>query len=102
MPVPRHAGRNPVPTPPGEMLREEWLIPGNITQTALAAKMGVNVQVVNGIVQGRRAVTAHTALLLAVALGTTPEFWMNLQTACDLYEERKKLPRATARKLEAV
>jgi addiction module HigA family antidote len=79
----------PEPTTPGEMLLEEWLKPLNMSQSALADKMGVHVQVVNGIVRGRRAVTAHTALRLASVLGTTPEFWMNLQTACDLWEARK-------------
>ena len=62
-----------------------------MTQTALAVKMGLLVQVVKGIVQGRRAVTAKTALLLARALGTTPEFWLNLQNACDPWEAGKEL-----------
>jgi antitoxin HigA-1 len=76
----------PEPTTPGEMTLEEWLTPLNMSQSALADKMGLHVQVVNGIVRGRRAVTAHTALRLAAALGTTPEFWMNLQAACDLWD----------------
>jgi addiction module HigA family antidote len=63
-----------------------------MTQTALAEQMGVHVQVVNGIVQGRRAVTAKTALLLANALDTTPQFWLNLQNACDLWEAQQELP----------
>jgi addiction module HigA family antidote len=83
------------PTPPGEILAEEFLAPMNLTQTALAKRMDVDVQVVNGIVRGRRAVTPETAWKLAAALETTPEFWMNLQTACDLFEARPK--RAAAR-----
>jgi len=59
-----------------------------MTQTALAAKMGVPVQEVNVIVRERRAITARTALLLARVFDTTPEFWMNLQTAHDLWRER--------------
>ena len=55
--------------------------------------MGVHVQVVNGIVQGRRAVTAKTALLLANALDTSPQFWLNLQNACDLWEAQQELSR---------
>jgi antitoxin HigA-1 len=86
-----HENRMPEPTTPGEMLLKEWLEPLHMTQSALAERMGVNVQVVNGIVRHRRAVTAHTALLLAKALGTTAELWMNLQTACDLWEARKAL-----------
>lgn len=81
-------GRQAKPTTPGEMLREEWLVPSNMTQSALAKKMGIDVQIVNGIVRGRRAITARTALLLAKALKTTPEFWMNLQAAHDLWETR--------------
>ncbi len=73
------------------MLEEEWLKPKGMTQTALAEKMGLHVQVVNGIVQGRRAVTAKTALLLAKALDTTPQFWLNLQSACDLWEAEREL-----------
>jgi len=79
----------PEPTSPGELLKEEWLEPTGMTQTALAEKMGVDVQVVNGIVRGRRAVTAPTALRLGEALGTTPEFWMNAQVACDLWAARR-------------
>jgi len=86
-----HADRLPPPTSPGEVLEEEWLKPLGMKQTALAAKMGLHVQVVNGIIQGRRAVTAKTALLLARALGTSPQFWLNLQNACDLWEAQREL-----------
>ena len=89
-----HVDRLPPPTTPGEVLEEEWLKVKRMSQTALARTMGVHVQVVNGIVQGRRAVTAKTALLLASALETTPQFWLNLQNACDLWEARGQLERA--------
>jgi addiction module HigA family antidote len=72
------------PTPPGEILLEEWLKPMTLTQLALAKKMGVDIQLVNGIVDGRRSLTAKTALLLAKVLKTTPEFWLNAQMAVDL------------------
>ena len=81
------------PTTPGEMLLEEYLKPAGITQVALAAKMGVPIQRVNGIISGRRAVTAETAILLARALGTTPELWLNLQVAVDLWDARQRMPR---------
>ncbi len=84
------------PTPPGEMLLQEFLKPAGITQVALAAKMGVPIQRVNGIISGRRAVTAETAILLARALGTTPELWLNLQVAVDLWEAQQRMPRARA------
>jgi len=84
------------PTPPGEMLLEEYLKPAGISQVALAAKMGVHIQRVNGIIAGRRAVTAETAILLARALGTTPELWLNLQVAVDLWDAQQRMPRARA------
>jgi antitoxin HigA-1 len=70
---------------------EEWLKPMKLTQLALAGRMGVDIQLVNGIVNGRRAVTAKTALLLAKALKTTPEFWLNAQMAVDLWHARNEL-----------
>jgi addiction module HigA family antidote len=81
------------PTPPGEMLLEEYLKPAGITQVALAAKMGVPIQRVNGVISGRRAVTPETAILLSRALGTTPELWLNLQLAVDLWDAEQRMPR---------
>jgi addiction module HigA family antidote len=81
------------PTPPGEMLLEEYLKPAGITQVALAAKMGVPIQRVNGIIAGRRAVTAETAILLSRALGTTAELWLNLQVAVSLWDAQQRMPR---------
>ncbi len=81
------------PTTPGEMLLEEYLKPAGITQVALAAKMGVPIQRVNGIIAGRRSVTAETAILLSRALGPTPELWLNLQVAVDLWDAQQRMPR---------
>jgi len=75
---------NRVPTHPGEVLQEEFLKPLGVTQIALAAHLGIPVQRVNEIVRGKRGVSPDTAWLLAQALGTSPEFWVNLQTAYDL------------------
>lgn len=83
------------PTTPGEVLKEEFLIPLGMTQVELAAKIGVPLQRVNTIIAGRRAVTAETAILLANVFKTSPEFWMNLQTAVDLWEARQKLKEAS-------
>jgi len=85
--TPRHRA----PTPPHEILRADFLRPLGLTQTALAAKMGIPVSRLRALVHGRRSVTATTALQLAGALGTTPEFWMNLQTAHDLWHARRVL-----------
>ena len=82
------------PTPPGEMLLHEFLEPAGTSQVALAAKMGVPIQRVNGVIAGRRAVAAETAILLSRALGTTPELWLNLQVAVDLWDAELRLGRA--------
>ena len=86
--------KNRPPTPPGEILLEEFLKPLGMTQVALAEKMGVPIQRVNTLVNGKRGVTAETAILLADVLGTTPEFWMNLQMAFDLWHAKKAMKRA--------
>lgn len=77
-----------LPTHPGEILLEEFLRPLGITQVALAAHIGVPVQRVNEIISGKRGVTSETAWLLAPAFGTTPELWVNLQSAYDLARSR--------------
>ena len=74
------------PTHPGEMLALEFLAPLGMTQVELAERIGVPFQRVNQIVRRKRAVTPDTALRLARLFGTTPEFWLNLQQAWDLYE----------------
>jgi antitoxin HigA-1 len=79
------------PTAPGEILREEFLAAHGITQDRLAEAMGVSRFRVNEVINGKRAITAETALLLAAALGTSPEFWLNLQRAVDLHQGRLHL-----------
>lgn len=73
------------PTHPGEMLREEFLIPMEITQRELADAIHVPYQRINEIVNGRRGITSSTALRLAKFFGMSPGFWMNLQVRWDLY-----------------
>lgn len=80
--------KNRIPTHPGEILLEEFLKPLGISQVALAEHLGVPVQRINELVRGKRGVTSETAWLLAGALGTTPEFWINLQTNHDLVRNR--------------
>ncbi len=80
--------QNRTPTHPGEILVEEFLTPLGVTQVAFAAHLGVPVQRVNELIRGKRGVTPETAWLLSQALGTTPEFWMNLQAAHDLGRTR--------------
>lgn len=80
-------------THPGEILQEEFLGPLGYSQTAFARHLGIPAQTINRIVLGKLRVTARTAWLLSQALGTTPEFWLNLQTAYDLGEAMKTVHR---------
>src|SRR5713226_4494475 len=80
-----------MPTTPGEILREEFLEPLNMTQKQLATHIGCDVKVVNRIVNGRTSVTAEMALKLAATFGTTPDFWLNAQRAVDLYRAMSRI-----------
>ena len=86
---------NRLPTHPGEILLEEFLVPFGITQVAFAKHIKVPVQRVNEIVRGKRGITAETAWLFSQAVGTTPEFWTNLQSVYDLARNRpeKQIPK---------
>lgn len=77
-----------IPPHPGEVLREEFLVPLGISRVAFAARLGIPLQRVNEIVRGKRDVTTATAWMLAGALGTTPPFWTNLQSQHDLAVDR--------------
>ena len=79
---------NRLPTHPGQILSEEFLIPMGLTQVALAGHLVVPVQRVNEIVRGKRGITAETAWLFSQAFGTSPEFWINLQANYDLARTR--------------
>ena len=79
---------NRIPTSPGEILDEEFLKPLGVTQTALARHLGVPVRRINEIVRQRRAISPETAQLLAAALGTSAQFWMNAQASYDLGTHR--------------
>ena len=72
------------PIHPGEVLREEYLAPLDMTAHALAMALRVPAPRINEIVREARAVTPDTALRLARFFDTTAEFWMNLQAAYDL------------------
>jgi addiction module HigA family antidote len=88
------------PTSPGEILREEFLRPLNISQTKLAAHIGCDFKVVNRIINEKTQVTPQIAIKLAAAFKTTPDFWLNAQKAVDLYDAArrvKRLPRPLLR-----
>lgn len=72
------------PIHPGEILREEYLVPMAMSAHALALALRVPAPRINEIVRERRAITPDTALRLARYFGSTPQFWMNLQISYDL------------------
>jgi antitoxin HigA-1 len=74
------------PIHPGEQLREEFMKPLGLTAYRLAKDLNVPVTRIQAIVSERRAITGDTALRLGRYFGTTPEFWLNLQRAVDLYD----------------
>jgi antitoxin HigA-1 len=82
--------RSRVPSHPGLVLVEDFLKPLGMTQVAFAAHLGVPVQRINELVRGKRGVTAETAWLLSQSLGTSPQFWLNLQANHDLALARPK------------
>jgi antitoxin HigA-1 len=90
---------NRIPTHPGEVLEEEFLRPLDITVTAFARHIGMSRQRMNEIVHGQRAVTPEMAWQFAHALGTTPEFWVNLQSAYDLAKSQPKRQVARLKKV---
>lgn len=75
------------PTHPGEMLKKEFLDPIGLSQKDFAEHLGWTYARLNEIVNGKRGGTANSALSLADALKTTPEFWLNLQLQHDLWRE---------------
>jgi addiction module HigA family antidote len=89
---------NRTPTHPGEMLKEEFLTPMEITQRELASGIHVPYQRINELINGKRGITPSTALRLAKYFGTSAGFWMNLQLRWDLYRAQK----VEARQLEKI
>jgi addiction module HigA family antidote len=77
------------PTHPGEMLLREFLDPMKLAQQKLAEGIHVPYQRINEIVNGKRGITADTALRLACYFNTSPDFWINLQMAWDLYHAQQ-------------
>jgi addiction module HigA family antidote len=80
----------PIPVSPGSVLRQEIEKELGISQERLAKAIGVSRLTINEIVNGKRTVTAEIALKLAKALGTDPEFWLNLQQELDLAKASAK------------
>jgi addiction module HigA family antidote len=88
------------PVHAGEILREEFLEPMGLSQVELADRLGIPFQRVNMIVREKRAVTPDTALRLSRLFGTTVDFWMNLQLACDVYDAEHSPEAKSIQKIE--
>lgn len=82
---------------PGEILKEEFLEPLGISQYRLAKAIGKPESAISAIVNGRRSISVEMACLLAQALGTTPEFWLNLESTYQLKTfDASAMPRVEA------
>ena len=78
------------PSMPGEVLKEMYLEPLDVTITDFAEHIGVSRKTVSALVNGRAPVTVDMAMRLSVALNTTPVLWLNLQRAVDLWNARQE------------
>lgn len=84
---------------PGEILREDLMAPLGLSINRLARELHVPVNRVGEIVNGRRGITADTALRLARYFGSSPEFWLNLQSAYELQSASRDRSQAIAREV---
>lgn len=82
--------KNRRPTHPGEIIKEMYLRPLHITQNEFAKALGISRPRANELLNGHRSVTPDTAMRLAKAFNTSPQYWLNLQAAVDLYDTKKK------------
>jgi antitoxin HigA-1 len=88
------------PVHPGEVLREDYLVPAGVTVNALALALRVPVSRMYEIVKCERAITPETALRLARHLGTSAEFWMGLQADYDLEKAQAEFEERIAREVQ--
>jgi addiction module HigA family antidote len=86
---------------PGEILLEEFLNEFAISQNRLGREIGMSPRAINEIVHGKRSITANSALRIAKYFGTSPEFWLNLQTSYDLEEASKDIDLGNIKGFEA-
>jgi addiction module HigA family antidote len=87
--------RPPNPIHPGKMLKEEFLTPAGLSQREFAGRLGWTVAKLNELINGKRGVTADSALDLAAELRTSPELWLNLQMLFDLRKAELRRRRAS-------
>jgi addiction module HigA family antidote len=85
------------PIHPGEVLREEFIVPLGLSANALALALQVPAPRINDVVRERRGITADTALRLAQFFGTSPDFWMGLQDDYEVAIARASMQEALGR-----
>jgi len=77
-------------THPGIILKEEFAVPLNLTQARLSKDLDVGIKTLSELYNEKRGITSLMALKLSEYFGTTPQFWLNLQNAYDLYKTYQK------------
>ena len=82
------------PTAPGMILAELYLAPRRVSIAKFAEACGLTRKHMSAIINGRAAITADTATRIAAVLGTTAQYWLNLQNAVDLYDAEARLREA--------
>ncbi len=88
------------PTHVGEVLKEEFMVPHNLSANALGSHLGVPANRISQLVKGSRGMTADTAIRLSKAFGTTAEFWMNLQNHYEIELAKDRLATTPEREIE--
>ena len=86
---------------PGEILLKEFLKEFGISQNRLGREIGMSPRAINEIVHGKRSITVNSALRLAKYFGTSPEFWLHLQTSYDLEKAAKEVDLGNVREFDA-
>jgi antitoxin HigA-1 len=79
------------PIHPGEILKEDFLLPLQISEEQLARDTGIEVPMIEGILHGNRSISANIALRLSMYFGLSERFWLNLQSRYDLESEKDKV-----------
>jgi addiction module HigA family antidote len=89
-----HIPKSRRPITPGDVLREDFVEPLGLTQGRVAKALGVDRTTINEIINGKRSITPDMALRLGHATRTTPEYWLRLQLAVDLFDALNSPARA--------
>ena len=90
MTITNTAKRELPPTHPGEMLREDFMPDFDLSTTSMATALGVSRQTINEILRERRSITPPMSLRLSRLFGNSPEFWLNVQHAWDLWDSEQR------------